>query len=125
MVIIDHDYYATTMSDIKDLKFFGQVQGRKFDQGKPRYGLLPPLALQEMARVLTHGAEKYDACNWKHVPDSLERYFDALQRHVWAWKMGEKLDPDSGIHHLAHALANVAFLYEHDVKYSKEDNDPN
>ena len=125
MVIIDHDYSATTMSDIKDLKFFGQVQGRKFDQGKPRYGLLPPLALQEMARVLTHGAEKDDAGNLKHVPDSLERYFDALQRHVWAWKMGEKLDPDSGIHHLAHALANVAFLYEHDVKYSKEDNDPN
>jgi len=125
VVIIDHDYSATTMSDIKDLKFFGQVEGRKFDQGKPRYGLLPPLALQEMARVLTHGAEKYDAGNWKHVPDSLERYFDALQRHVWAWKMGEKLDPDSGIHHLAHALANVAFLYEHDVKYSKEDNDPN
>lgn len=122
---MDHDYSAITMSDTKDLKFFGQVQGRKFDQGKPRYGLLPPLALQEMARVLTHGAEKYDASNWKHVPDSLERYFDALQRHVWAWKMGEKLDPDSGIHHLAHALANAAFLYEHDVKYSKEDNDPN
>lgn len=124
MVIIDHDY-STYMTNTPDMKFFGQINGRKFDQGKPRYGLLPPLALQEMARVLTYGAEKYEAGNWMHVPDSLDRYFDALQRHAWAWKMGEALDPESGMHHLAHALANAAFLYEHDVKYSKEDNDPN
>ena len=121
MVIIDHDYSATTMSDTKDLKFFGQVQGRKFDQGKPRYGLLPPLALQEMARVLTHGAKKYDAGNWKHVPDSKRRYFDAAQRHLWAWKEGEQIDPESGKHHLAHALCCLTFLYEHDIMYSVDD----
>lgn len=94
--------------------------GRKFDGGKLEYGLLPPLALEETVKVLTFGAQKYERDNWQKVPDSKRRYFDALQRHVWAWKSGEQLDPESGIHHLAHAMCCLMFLYEHDVKYSKE-----
>lgn len=95
--------------------------GRKFDGGKLRYGLTPPLAFAEMVKVLTFGAEKYEPDNWKKVPESKTRYFDALERHVWAWKMGEQIDPESGIHHLAHAMCCLAFLYEHDVKYSKDE----
>jgi hypothetical protein len=94
--------------------------GRKFDGGKPQYGLLPPLALRATVDVLTFGAEKYEPDNWKHVPDSKRRYFDAMQRHLWAYKEGEVIDPESGMHHLAHAMCCLMFLYEHDVKYSKE-----
>lgn len=94
--------------------------GRKFDGGKLRYGLIPPLALAEMVKVLTFGAQKYEPDNWKKVPDSKNRYFDALERHLWAWKMGEQIDPESNIHHLAHAMCCLYFLYEHDIKYSKE-----
>jgi hypothetical protein len=94
--------------------------GRKFDGGKLEYGLLPPLALEETVKVLTFGAQKYERDNWQKVPDSKRRYFDALQRHVWAWKTGEQIDQESGIHHLAHAMCCLMFLYEHDVKYSKE-----
>jgi hypothetical protein len=94
--------------------------GRKFDSGKLRYGLIPPLALAEMVKVLTFGAQKYEPDNWKYVTDSKNRYFDALERHIWAYKMGEQFDPESGIHHLAHAMCCLFFLYEHDVKYSKE-----
>ena len=96
------------------------TQGRKFDGGKLEYGLLPPLALEETVKVLTFGAQKYERDNWQKVPDSKRRYFDALQRHVWAWKQGEQFDSESGIHHLAHAMCCLMFLYEHDVKYSKE-----
>jgi hypothetical protein len=92
--------------------------GRKFDGGKLEYGLLPPHALEETVKVLTFGAQKYERDNWQKVPDSKRRYFDALQRHVWAWKSGEKLDPESGIHHLAHAMCCLMFLYEHDTIYS-------
>jgi hypothetical protein len=92
--------------------------GRKFDGGKLQYGLLPPLALKATVDVLTFGAEKYEPDNWKKVPDSKRRYFDALQRHVWAWKEGEQIDPESGRHHLAHALCCLMFLYEHDILYS-------
>jgi hypothetical protein len=92
--------------------------GRKFDGGKIRYGLLPPLALKATADVLTFGAEKYEPNNWKHVPDSLNRYFDAAQRHLWAYQEGETIDSDSGRHHLAHAICCLMFLYEHDILYS-------
>ena len=92
--------------------------GRKFDGGKIRYGLLPPLALKATADVLTFGAEKYEPDNWKDVPDSLNRYFDAAQRHMWDYKQGEQIDSDSGRHHLAHAICCLMFLYEHDILYS-------
>jgi len=94
------------------------IGGRKFDGGKLQYGLVPPLALKATVDVLTFGAEKYEPDNWKVVPDSKRRYFDALQRHVWAWKEGEQIDPESGKHHLAHALCCLMFLYEHDMIYS-------
>jgi hypothetical protein len=93
-------------------------KGRKFDGGKLEYGLLPPLALKEVVKVLTFGAQKYERDNWQKVPDSKRRYFDALQRHVWAWKEGEQFDTESGIHHLAHAMCCLMFLYEHDIMYS-------
>jgi hypothetical protein len=93
--------------------------GRKFDGGKLQYGLLPPLALKATVEILTFGAEKYEPDNWKNVPDSKRRYFDAMQRHLWAWKEGEQNDPETGKNHLAHAMCCLMFLYEHDVKYSK------
>ena len=93
-------------------------EGRKFDGGKLEYGLLPPKALEAVVDVLTFGAQKYARDNWKVVPDSKRRYFDALQRHIWAWKMGETFDPESGKHHLAHAMCCLMFLYEHDTIYS-------
>ena len=94
--------------------------GRKFDGGKLEYGLVPPFALREVVKVLTFGAQKYERDNWQKVPDSKRRYFDAMQRHVWAWKEGESFDPESGIHHLAHAMCCLMFLYEHDTIYSKQ-----
>ena len=94
------------------------IAGRKFDGGKLEYGLLPPLALEETVKVLTFGAQKYERDNWQKVPDAKRRYFDALQRHVWSWKQGEQIDPESGIHHLAHAMCCLMFLYEHDIMYS-------
>jgi len=95
--------------------------GRKFDGGKLEYGLLPPYALQETVKVLTFGAQKYERNNWIHVDDANRRYFDALQRHLWAWKMGENIDPESGLHHLAHAMCCLMFLYERDVIYNDKD----
>ena len=92
--------------------------GRKFDGGKLEYGLVPPKALEATVEVLTIGAQKYARDNWKYVPDSKRRYFDAAMRHMWAWKQGEQNDPEDGKHHLAHALCCLMFLYEHDTIYS-------
>ena len=102
-----------------------ETKGRKFDGGKLEYGLLPPLALEETVKVLTFGAQKYERDNWQIVPDAKRRYFDAVQRHMWAWKQGEQMDPESGIHHLAHAMCGLMFLYEHDIMYSLNNGDVN
>jgi hypothetical protein len=100
-----------------------QPLGRKFDGGKSEYGLLPPHALEETVKVLTFGAQKYERNNWIYVEDGTRRYFDAMQRHLWAWKKGEQIDPESGLHHLAHAMCCLMFLYERDVIYNGKDKD--
>ena len=113
-----------TIPATKEMKAWNETLkqpiGRKFDGGKLEYGLLPPKALEETVKVLTFGAQKYERDNWQKVPDAKRRYFDALQRHVWSWKQGEQIDTESGIHHLAHAMCCLMFLYEHDIMYSNE-----
>lgn len=91
-------------------------EGRKNDQGKDRYDLIPPLALHATVKVLTHGAFKYNEAyneeNWRKVSNPKRRYFGAAMRHLWAWYRGEKLDPETGESHLAHAVTNILFLLE-------------
>lgn len=87
-----------------------EAPGVKADYGKPQYRLIPPRGLAPIVAVLTYGAHKYAPDNWKNVPQARERYADALLRHVFAWLEGEKLDPESGLHHLAHAGCCVLFL---------------
>lgn len=88
--------------------------GMKYDTEKGEYGLLPPFALDDIVNVLTFGAKKYSRDNWRHVEDGSRRYFDAMERHIWAWKRGEKNDPETGINHLAHAGCCLMFLLELD-----------
>lgn len=82
---------------------------KKFDEGKPRFGLIPPAALLEIARVFTHGAEKYGAGNYLKGAD-WSRYYDAAQRHLNAWARREDNDPETGISHLAHAASCLLIL---------------
>ena len=81
----------------------------KFDNKKPRYELIHPKALDELAKILTHGAKKYDDSNWHKCPN-WTRYFGACMRHMWAWLGGEDLDKESGFSHLGHAMCCIMFL---------------
>jgi hypothetical protein len=83
--------------------------GRKDDAEKPRYDLIPPEAVAALARVLSYGATKYGERNWEQGIDP-DRCYAAAQRHLWAYHGGEELDPESGLCHLDHALANIAFM---------------
>ena len=85
--------------------------GMKFDTGKLQYSLIPPETLTALAEVLTFGARKYAPNNWVLVQDGETRYLDAAFRHLEAFRKGETHDPESGLHHLAHLLTNVAFLH--------------
>ena len=96
-----------------------EMQGKKLDQNKPRMSLLPKGALNTVIRVLEFGATKYQENNWKHVPDAKTRYYDAMQRHIDAWWQGEQKDPETGEHHLAHAICCGMFLWWFDDMDSK------
>ena len=85
----------------------------KFDTDKLRYDLVPPKSIELLAEVLTFGAKKYKPNNWRENKD-LARYEGALLRHIQAWRLGEKLDPETKLPHLAHALTNLVFLLELD-----------
>ena len=86
------------------------MTGKKFDDTKPKWNLLPLSPIAEVVNVLTFGANKYGPNNWQLLPDFNERYFAATMRHLFAWREGETHDPESGLHHLAHAATNIIFL---------------
>jgi len=89
----------------------------KFDEGKLRYGLIPPSATKSLAEVLTYGAKKYKPNNWKN--GEIDRYVDAAFRHWEAYRGGEFLDSESGLSHLSHLLTNIVFLIELDTRDNK------
>lgn len=85
--------------------------GRKDDDGKAKWHLLPLEVLGDVVDVLAHGAKKYGERNWQNFgDDARDRYYNALMRHLVAWHAGETNDRDSGLPHLAHALCNLLFL---------------
>jgi len=84
--------------------------GRKDDQAKPRYELVPWAAMDEVVRVLGHGAAKYGDDNWRRVPRLEDRYPAAALRHISAYLQGQEFDPESGHNHLAHAICSLLFV---------------
>lgn len=85
-------------------------EGFKADSGKPDWSLLDLSTVEEVVRVLTVGAKKYARDNWQKVPNARERYLAAALRHLAAWQRGERLDPETGLPHLAHAQCCLHFL---------------
>jgi hypothetical protein len=108
--------------------------GVKHDTGKARFDLLPwdaivamcgalsiaigelPWrALAEVAKVLAFGANKYGDRNWeKGIVHS--RLFAAYMRHVASYRCGERTDPETGLHPLAHAACECMFAYAFEVR---------
>ena len=87
-----------------------KTEGRKDDQGKLKWSLLPWGALEHVVRVMMHGENKYSRDNWMDVDNASVRYEDAAFRHLTKWSQGEVNDPDSGLNHLAHTVCCLLFL---------------
>lgn len=90
----------------------------KYDAGKPcaYRGLVQyfPRASLAVAGISTFGASKYAWNGWEAVDDGINRYSDAMVRHLLKEGMGEETDPDSGLLHAAHtawgALARLELM---------------
>lgn len=89
----------------------------KNDSGKPPLAILFDTArgLSGVAKVMAYGAKKYGRRNWYKV-DNKERYISAALRHLMYYTNGEKLDDESGMSHLDHAITSLLFLSELEKK---------
>lgn len=114
-------YYHRACADHKGMKFADVIQvdnevekGLRYNNNKPKMGLLPLLATQEIAKVLTYGAIKYAPFNWTKGLSWTETLDSAL-RHLTLWQLGETNDRESGLKHLAHAGCNILFLITYEL----------
>lgn len=92
-------------------RFLDTSGGTKYDSDKPDMSLLSSLAIEELAAVLTIGKNKYAAHNWRKGI-SISRLLGATLRHTFALLRGETYDPETGLHHAAHAMCNLMFVIE-------------
>jgi len=97
-------------------------KGAKLDHGKARVGLVLGdfgKALMAVSEVGTYGAKKYTDKGWLNVPYGVERYTDALGRHLLSEASGERKDPDTELLHAAHtawnALARLELILRKEV----------
>lgn len=110
------EQYSKIFSNPNSTALSEQLPGTKYDEDKLQYSLVPPYALEAIARNLTIGLKKYkERDNWKKVPNAQDRYLDALMRHLEAVRRGEIFDPDSSVPdmpHMAAVAVNSMFLLE-------------
>lgn len=108
-----------------DPKYIKDEVGGAFraDGAKLRYDLVPPLPLEDVARALTFGAEKYTEHNWANGMQ-WSRCYGSAMRHIQSWWQGEDVDPESGLNHLTHAICNLMFLRQYAEDQIELDNRP-
>lgn len=90
---------------------------RDSQAGKPRYDLIPTLALRRVAYLYARGAEKYDEWNWAKG-QNYSRILASLERHLHAFKQGDT-DED----HLAAVVWNALAIIHFQETGREELND--
>ena len=83
--------------------------------GKAPLHLLPARPLGAIAAGVEDGAKKYAPYNYREQTENVrDVYTDALLRHATAFADPGESDyaADSGVHHLAHAAANILILLD-------------
>ena len=98
-------------------------EGTKYDSGKPRIAEMvgdfkePLLAI---CKVWEFGADKYEKSNWKKVDNAIDRYTNAMMRHLLE-EVDSPIDSESGLHHAIHvawnAIARLYFILQEEKKY--------
>jgi len=97
----------------KNVKKMQKTEAIKNDIDKTRMDLLPPKALEGIAKIFTFGAKKYNDHNYKNGKGlDWDRPYAACMRHLNAWNDGEDIDPESGKSHLYHAGCCIMMLID-------------
>lgn len=73
---------------------------------------VPAILTVVAAPVFALGARKYGRFNWRKIPIQEKRYVEAMERHLLAYKDGERIDDESRQSHLAHIIATAAIVID-------------
>jgi hypothetical protein len=97
---------------LEELKALTKDTNPKDAIGATKVGLsvVPLGPIMEVALALTEGARKYGRHNYRVKGIRASIYFDACTRHLASWWEGEDIDPDSGLSHLAKAMACLVIM---------------
>ena len=97
--------------------------GKKNDESKPRYDLIPPDAIEAVAHVFRIGAQKYGERDWEKGL-KWGRVFRAMMSHAWAFWRGETHDKEDGQEHLASVAWCALVLLSYDRHCREWDDRP-
>lgn len=95
--------------------------GIKHDQDKPDFTYISIELMEELAKVRAFGAKKYSRSNWKKG-FKVTRSLAAVLRHIFQFLSGQTTDPESGLSHLAHAVAGLEHAI-YDLRHHPENDD--
>ncbi len=100
----------------------------KNDENKPRWDLLPLNVIEEVVKVATFGATKYNDNNWKIGLDNpntreetMKRYFAAAMRHITKAQSGKVFDKESKCRHYSAAIFSLMTLIYGDMKNEEKE----
>ena len=79
---------------------------------KPSLSAVPMRSVYEMSKAMNDGASKYGRFNWRENSVDSDVYIDATLRHLNSWNDGQNQAQDSGVHHLAHAMACLSIIID-------------
>lgn len=88
---------------------------------KPQMHLIDANFKEELGMLLSLGALKYEAENWrKATKKDVVRYRDALERHMIQRDKGETIDKDTGLPHTICIAFNSMALHYFDKKFGAD-----
>jgi len=90
----------------------------KFIEGKPRFELILPGPLLQLAEIRTKGAKVHGDHSWAEIKE--DDIIGALHRHINKMQRGQVIDKDSGQYHAAHVMCQAMFLCSKHMKMKGE-----
>jgi hypothetical protein len=90
---------------------------RDINEGKPRFDLIPPLALLRIANHYANGARKYNEWNWSKGM-KFSRFYESALRHLVEYALGYENED-----HLSAVIFNLMSIIHFQELERKDLND--
>lgn len=123
-LMMEYIWYALESINSNNINTMEKGKGLRYNEGKLRYDLLHPKALEGVVGVITAGAVKYEERNWESGM-KWTTVLASLKRHLAAIERGEDFDEESGLKHIDHLQCNAHFLSAYYHIYPQGDDRPN